>query len=57
MVLYRLADEGKEKDPLIPPPLRFVGSDTSRRATMISSSGSSFVSLADFITNYQNKLS
>ena len=47
MVLYRLADEGKEKDGLIPPNLRFVGSDTSRRASVISSSASSFVSFAD----------
>ena len=47
MVLYRLADEGKEKDGLPPPNLRFLGSETSHRASVVSSSGSSFVSLAD----------
>jgi len=46
MVLYRLADEGKEKDGLAPPNLRFLGSETSNRASILSSSGSSFV-LAD----------
>ena len=46
MVLYRLADEGKEKDGLPPPNTRFLGSNTSNRASVISSS-SSFVSLAD----------
>jgi hypothetical protein len=46
MVLYRLADEGKEIDGLPPPNMRFLGSDSSNRASVISSS-SSFVSLAD----------
>ena len=41
--LYRLADEGKEKDRLLPPTTsRFVGSETSNRASIVSSSGSSF---------------
>jgi len=46
MVLYHLADEGKEKDGLAPPNLRFLDSETSNRASVLSSSGSSFV-LAD----------
>jgi len=47
MVLYRLADEGKEKDGLPPPNSRFLGLDKSTRVSVVSSSGSSFVSLAD----------
>jgi len=47
MVLYRLADEGNEKDGLPTPNLHFLGSDTVDRASVVSSSGSSFVSLAD----------
>jgi len=47
MVLYRLADEGKEKDGLPPPNSRFLGLDRSTRVSVVSSSGSSFVSVAD----------
>ena len=45
MVFCRLADEGKEKDGFPAQNLRFLGSDTSNRASVISSF--SFVSLSD----------
>jgi len=44
MVLYCLADEGKEKDGLLPPTTsRFVGLETSNHASIMSSSGSLLV--------------